>query len=64
MSARVLWPAAIAAVVIGTVLVFAAVTVPGLFTPGVVVIDVGLALALAAALVGLRTSEARPPLPG
>ena len=64
MTPRLLWPAAVAAGVLGTVLVFAAVTIPGLFTPGVVLIDAGLLLALAAALVGLREREARPPLPG
>ena len=51
MTARLLWMAAVAAVVVGTVLVFGSVTVAGLFTPGVVLIDVGLLLALAAALV-------------
>lgn len=54
MTARLPWMAAVAAVVVGTVLVFGSVTVGGLFMPGVVLIDVGLLLALAAALVPAR----------
>lgn len=54
MSARLLWPAAVAAAVLGTVLVFASVTVGGLFMPGVLLLDAGLLLALGAAVAQLR----------
>lgn len=54
MTPRLLWMAAVAAAVVGTVLVFGSVTSRGLFMPGVVLIDVGLLLALVAALVPER----------
>lgn len=62
MSPRLLWPGAVAVAVLGTVLVFASVTVAGLFRPGVVLIDVALLLALAAGvlqLAPLTTTAAR-----
>jgi hypothetical protein len=55
---NLLWPGAAALATIGTALVFAGVTLPGLFLPGVVCIDAGLLTALAAGALTLgRTAS-------
>lgn len=60
MRPNLLWLAAVAAMVVGTALVFASVTTGGLFTPGVALIDVALLLAAAAAALQLRPHVTDP----
>lgn len=51
-----MWVGAVGLVVIGTAFVFLAVTMSGLFLPGVVLIDAGLLVAAGAGVMSLRAA--------
>jgi hypothetical protein len=53
-----LWLSAVALATLGMMLVFLGITVPGLFLPGVVLIDWALAQAAATGLLELRLRHA------